>query len=84
MILSDKFLGFFMVPEGGAWNYNFNGQNFSTNMRYTIMLDNPKDFYSELHRSVHFLDFTTRSAQEEATVDMPTGENLPDREDFFQ
>lgn len=53
-------------------------------MRYTLMLDNPKDFYSELHRSVHFLDFTTRSAQEEATVDMPTGENLPDREDFFQ
>ena len=30
MILSDKFLGFFMVPEGsGAWNFNFNGQNFS-------------------------------------------------------
>ena len=25
MILSDKFLGFFMVPEGGIWNYNFNG-----------------------------------------------------------
>jgi len=25
LILSDKFLGFFMVPEGGAWNYNFNG-----------------------------------------------------------
>jgi pre-mRNA-processing factor 8 len=25
LILSDKFLGFFMVPEGGVWNYNFNG-----------------------------------------------------------
>jgi pre-mRNA-processing factor 8 len=29
MILSDKFLGFFMIPEGGIWNYNFNGINFS-------------------------------------------------------
>jgi pre-mRNA-processing factor 8 len=29
MILSDKFLGFFMIPEGGVWNYNFNGINFN-------------------------------------------------------
>ena len=34
MILSDKFLGFFMVPEGGIWNFNFNGINFSENMKY--------------------------------------------------
>ena len=85
MILSDKFFGFFMVPEGGAWNYNFNGQNFSTNMRYTLMLENPVDFYNELHRSVQFLDSTSRTAQEEAaTVDVATGENMPDRDDFFQ
>lgn len=83
MILSDKFLGFFMVPEGGAWNYNFNGQNFSENMRYTMVLDTPKDFYSEIHRSVHFLDFTTRMAQEE-TTEAPSGDNVPDRDDFFQ
>jgi pre-mRNA-processing factor 8 len=25
MLLSDKFLGFFMVPETGSWNYNFTG-----------------------------------------------------------
>jgi len=36
LILSDKFLGFFMTPEGGAWNYNYNGQNFSANMRYSL------------------------------------------------
>lgn len=57
LILSDKFLGFFMVPEGGAWNYNFNGQNFSPNMRYSLQLDTPKDFYHEAHRTIHFLDF---------------------------
>ena len=60
LILSDKFLGFFMVPEGGVWNYNFNGQNFSQHMRYTLMLDNPIDFYNEAHRTIHFLDFAAR------------------------
>jgi len=58
MILSDKFLGFFMVPEGGIWNFNFNGINFSENMKYQIVPDNPKDFYHEIHRTAHFLDFT--------------------------
>lgn len=63
MILSDKFLGFFMVPDGsqGAWNYNFNGQNFSANMRFGLMLDTPKVFYHEAHRTIHFLDFATSS-----------------------
>ena len=29
-----------MVPEGnGAWNFNFNGQNFGQNMRYGLALD---------------------------------------------
>lgn len=25
MLLSDRFLGFFMVPTNGVWNYNFMG-----------------------------------------------------------
>ena len=87
MILSDKFLGFFMVPEGGSWNYNFNGQNFSVNMRYSLTLENPKDFYHELHRSVHFLDFTTNRAGDDAAqaddVNVANDANAPDREYFF-
>jgi pre-mRNA-processing factor 8 len=76
MILSDKFLGFFMVPEGdGVWNYNFNGQNFSVNMRYSLMLDTPKDFYHEQHRAIHFIDF--------AGADEHT-DNLADRENHFE
>jgi hypothetical protein len=35
-------------------------------MRYTLMLDNPKDFYNETHRMIHFLDFAGRG--EEASV----------------
>lgn len=75
MILSDKFLGFFMIPEGGVWNYNFNGINFSQNMKYTLVLDNPKDFYNEMHRTAHFLDFARNEDEIEA--------ELPDREDHF-
>lgn len=26
MLLSDRFLGFFMVPNQGSWNYNFMGK----------------------------------------------------------
>ncbi|MFM7855044.1 MAG: hypothetical protein ACKO96_24740, partial [Flammeovirgaceae bacterium] len=59
IILSDKFLGFFMSPSnGGIWNYNFNGINFNENMKFGLVIDNPKDFYHEMHRTQHFLDFT--------------------------
>lgn len=27
MLLSDRFLGFFMVPAQGSWNYNFMGKH---------------------------------------------------------
>ena len=89
MILSDKFLGFFMVPEGGVWNYNFNGQNFSVNMQYGLKLDNPKDFYHESHRTIHFLDFATsteeKAANEKGDATNAAGDaHAPDRDDFFQ
>ena len=89
MILSDKFLGFFMVPDGGVWNYNINGQNFSVNMKYGLMLDNPKDFYHESHRAIHFLDFAMRvddkTTAAEKTEAGNSGEaNAPDRDDNFQ
>ena len=79
LILSDKFLGFFMVPEGGVWNYNFNGQNFSQNMRYTLALDNPRDFYNEAHRMIHFLDFAGRDEPAKGDTDVGA-----DREDHFE
>lgn len=70
-----------MVPEGGIWNYNFNGQNFSQNMRYTLMLDNPKDFYNESHRMIHFLDFAAR--EEAAHATNVESEQGVDREDHY-
>lgn len=58
MLLSDRFLGFFMVPENDVWNYNFQGVQMSKSMKYSLKLANPIPFYDELHRPYHFLNFT--------------------------
>ncbi|KAL5034098.1 pre-mRNA-splicing factor 8 [Batrachochytrium dendrobatidis] len=59
MLLSDRFLGFFMVPEGdGLWNYNFMGTKHRADMKYLLTIDNPKEFYHEMHRPNHFLNFS--------------------------
>lgn len=54
MLLSDVFYGFFLVPTegGGIWNYNFMGVKHSPAMKYTLMLDTPKEYYNEAHRYV--------------------------------
>ena len=48
MLLSDRFLGFYMVPDVGSWNYNFMGVKHQTTMKYGLKLDNPKEFYHEV------------------------------------
>ena len=73
MLLSDRFLGFFMVPDQMAWNYNFNGIKHSTSMKYQLKLENPKEFYHEAHRPLHFLNFAT----------MDDEFDQADREDFY-
>lgn len=56
LLLSDKFLGFFMVPDNeGIWNYNFMGTKFRKDMKYGIITDVPREFYDESHRPTHFL-----------------------------
>ncbi|XP_010472990.1 PREDICTED: pre-mRNA-processing-splicing factor 8A [Camelina sativa] len=74
MLLSDRFLGFYMVPENGPWNYNFMGVKHTVSMKYSVKLGSPKEFYHEEHRPTHFLEF---SNMEEA--DILEG----DREDTF-
>ncbi|KAI8848655.1 pre-mRNA processing factor 8 [Chytridium lagenaria] len=59
MLLSDRFLGFFMVPEGdGVWNYNFMGAKHRADMKYQLTIDTPEgesdfEYYHEIHRSNH-------------------------------
>jgi pre-mRNA-processing factor 8 len=38
MLLSDKFLGFFMIPDDDVWNYNFMGVKHSLGMEYNVAL----------------------------------------------
>ena len=62
MLLSDRFLGYYMVPDGGSWNYNFQGVKHSAGMKYALKLANPKEFYHEAHRPTHFLEFSGMEA----------------------
>jgi pre-mRNA-processing factor 8 len=63
MLLSDRFLGFFMCPAQGSWNYNFMGVRHSPSMLYELMLANPKEFYHEAHRPTHFLYFSNTTVE---------------------
>ncbi|KAG5176712.1 NUC071 domain-containing protein [Tribonema minus] len=72
MLLSDRFMGFFMVPDDERWNYNFMGVSHSAGMKYRLKLANPKEFYAEVHRPSHFLNFTAMETDEagvEADID---------------
>jgi pre-mRNA-processing factor 8 len=58
MLLSDRFQGFFLVPDGGlGWNYNFQGVKHNTSMDFALKVDTPESFYAECHRPQHFLSF---------------------------
>lgn len=59
LLLSDRFMGFYMVPDAGSWNYNFMGVKHSPSMRYGLRLANPREFYHEVHRPTHFNEFAT-------------------------
>ena len=71
MLLSDRFLGFFMVPDDDVWNFNFMGVQHSKSMKYDLKLANPAPFYDEIHRPYHFLNFTNMEAlgNDEADLD---------------
>ena len=52
-------MGFYMTPDAGSWNYNFMGVKHSPGMKYGLRLANPKEYYHEVHRPTHFLEFAT-------------------------
>jgi pre-mRNA-processing factor 8 len=75
ILLSDRMVGSWMVPDTVPWNLNFMGMKHSANMKYGVKLENPKEFYHEQHRPGHFLKFTN---MEEGA------EEGNDRENLFQ
>ncbi|PXF50127.1 Pre-mRNA-processing-splicing factor 8 [Gracilariopsis chorda] len=77
LLLSDHFLGYFLCPEDGLWNLNFAGVKFSPKMSYSLSLSNPKPFYHESHRPMHFLSFSGGNL-------MTTGSDNEGYEDPFE
>ncbi|KAF3904469.1 hypothetical protein AA313_de0200945 [Arthrobotrys entomopaga] len=60
LLLSDRVLGYFLVPDNGVWNYSFLGAQFSDGAEkkpYHVKIDTPLPFYSDLHRPLHFQNF---------------------------
>ncbi|KAK4447062.1 pre-mRNA processing splicing factor 8 [Podospora aff. communis PSN243] len=59
LLLSDKFRGFFLVPDSGKWNYSFMGSAFGglEKKAVHVKLDTPLPFYSDQHRPIHFSSF---------------------------
>lgn len=76
LLLSDRFLGYFMVPDNLMWNYNFVGLGVVNNIKYAIVPGTPKEFYHESHRPSHFLRFV-RSENEE------NEEEKADKDDLY-
>ena len=37
-----RFMGFYMVPDIGSWNFNFQGVKHTPTMKYDLKLANPK------------------------------------------
>ncbi|KAJ2559073.1 Pre-mRNA-processing-splicing factor 8 [Coemansia sp. RSA 1933] len=71
MLLSDRYMGFFMVPDdNGVWNYNFMGPAHRADMSYGLQLDIPRDFYDEMHRPSHFMNFADLEPSAIDEVDM--------------
>eukprot|EP00825_Cyclidium_porcatum_P048313 TRINITY_DN808_c0_g1_i4.p1 TRINITY_DN808_c0_g1~~TRINITY_DN808_c0_g1_i4.p1 ORF type:complete len:386 (-),score=60.43 TRINITY_DN808_c0_g1_i4:27-1184(-) len=75
LLLSTKVNGFFMVPDNQVWNYNFIGLGLAQTSKYGLILQNPKDFYNEIHRPSHFINFNRLDDTEE--------QNNVDLDDYF-
>ncbi|KAF2323227.1 hypothetical protein GH714_034239 [Hevea brasiliensis] len=69
MLLSDRFLGFYMIPDNGPWNYNFMGVKHTVSMKYGIKLGTPREYYHEDHRPTHYLEFSNLEEGETAEGD---------------
>ena len=59
LVLTDRFKGFFLVPEMDIWNYSFISNAWNEDIEFGLKLDDPLPFYHELHRPVHFDAFNT-------------------------
>jgi len=60
MWLAERYLGYFLLPKDGIWNYfllNMNKYLSQDNRSYDLELGNPLEFYHQKHRPGHFLQW---------------------------
>lgn len=57
LLLSDRIMGTFLVPDDNIWNYSFIGPVWDPNGPFDLKIDLPLPFYHELHRPTHFSTF---------------------------
>ncbi|CXI49021.1 pre-mRNA-processing-splicing factor 8, putative [Plasmodium berghei] len=72
ILLSNVFVGFFLVPDDNIWNYNLMGIKFNNNHKYSAQLDMPQPFYADIHRPNHFLQFSLLEQHEGDAADVET------------
>lgn len=65
LLLSDRIMGKFVIPSEDVWNYSMMGASFSANLNYDMALGIPIEFYNELHRPTHFLQFNQLAGDDE-------------------
>ena len=83
LLLTDAFLGFWMVPQGQVWHYNFMGVKHSPDMDYRVVVDVPIDFYDPKHRRNHFMNFAAIEETGFAAQASTMNESLADKEDVL-
>lgn len=57
IVLSNRIVGSFMVPDDGIWNYTFLGPIWNPKDSYGLKIDIPYPFYHDLHRPIHFATY---------------------------
>ncbi|KJP88372.1 pre-mRNA-processing-splicing factor 8 [Plasmodium fragile] len=72
ILLSNVFVGFFLIPDDNIWNYNLMGIKFNNNQKYSALLDIPQPFYSDIHRPNHFLQFSLLDQNDGDEADVET------------
>ena len=83
LLLTDTFVGFWLVPQGGVWNYNFMGVKHKADMEYRVTIDVPIDFYDPKHRRNHFMNFAGIEETGFAAASSAFGESLAEKEDVL-
>jgi pre-mRNA-processing factor 8 len=70
LLLTERLLGFYIVPEGGRWNYNFVGVKYDPAKKWALELANPLPFYDPSFRQNHFLTWLETDDRAEELEDV--------------